>query len=100
MFDRFDGVSFFLGALFAYPILLLIVVIQPESKSILLSLVGLIFFVMGVIMKVSKGVVYRKCDVENNPTGYWFNMGTFVGFILLPWVVKVERVFNETARNI
>ena len=87
MLSQFEKVSFFLGVLFAYPILLLLMAMQPEMKRAILTLVGLIFFIAGVVMKVSVGLFYRKAALKDNAQGYWFNMGTFTGFMFLSWIV-------------
>jgi hypothetical protein len=87
MINKPDYMSFTLGFALAWPIVLLIYVVVPDMKYFAITLAGVIFFSMGIVFKISVGMFYRKATLEDSPSGFWFNMGQAVGFIIFGLIV-------------
>jgi len=80
---RINYPSLIIGFILSYPIIKVLIMVSPEITSFALILPGFIFLCSGLYFKISIGMFYRKAELEENPFGYWFNMGQAFGFIVL-----------------
>ena len=80
---KVDVFGLVLGAAVAYPVVQLLVVIAPNMSGKVLIIAGLLFLTTGIYLKKTVGLFYRKVELDENPFGYWFNIGQAAGFVLL-----------------
>lgn len=59
----------------------------PEMSKAVPAIVSVIFIGLGFSTGTTVGFFYLRSTLDENPNGYWFNMGTYFGFLILPFLV-------------
>ena len=70
------------GGISAYVIILLFTMVISNFNTIIFSVIGSTFFAISSYTKIAIGVFNKRIHLDKNPDGYWYIMGSYLGFIL------------------
>jgi len=96
IFAKNKIIPFTIGLIFTYPLIVLIISLLEEPKTVLLAgiFVGVVCTTISYAMERASGYFFISHNRYREPSLYWFWMGHYSGFIFWPLTFFTTQISN------